>query len=142
MMRMGRSEIGRSFCAFCKARLPDAETTDAADPGSNELAARDIAAAKALHEKMSALSERHWCAGWLVGTEIVLWEILTRGADRRWGFSEIDQRSIDELRDLHEKAGGWWWSEERNAPRFERTGRWSEIYEELKSGFKRIEPED
>jgi hypothetical protein len=134
---------GAAFCAFCQARLPDAETAASADPGSNELAARDIEAARTLQDKMSSLSERHWCAGWLIGTEVVLWEILTRGADRRWGFSEVDQPSIDELRVLHEKAGGWWWwPEDRNALRFERTGRWAEIYETVKSNFKRVEPED
>jgi hypothetical protein len=35
-------------------------------------------------------------------------------------------------------AGGWWWwPKVRNALRFERTGRWVEIYEGLKNDAER-----
>lgn len=60
-----------------------------------------------LRNFMSNISEDYWCAGWLIGLEHRLWEII-QGGSRDFGLDVITEKEVNELRRLHEKAGGWW----------------------------------
>jgi hypothetical protein len=92
-----------AWAARCKAAA-DAETVlhDAA------LAlALDRDAAVLLEERMSAISEKYFCAGWLNGLEHDLWPML-QGGSRDFGLGEVTEAEVDDLRRLHARAGGWW----------------------------------
>lgn len=64
-------------------------------------------AAELLVIHMSNISEDHYCAGWLMGLEYKLWDVLN-GGDPQFGFGPISPQNIERLRELHERAGGWW----------------------------------
>lgn len=64
-------------------------------------------AAELLLVYMSNISEDHYCAGWLIGLEYELWDIMN-GAARNFGFGPISAQDMAKLRGLHERAGGWW----------------------------------
>ena len=67
----------------------------------------------ALLRAMGDLSEHHWCAGWLTGTEYFLWSAVESNQPTAWGMDELRQGDIDNLRMLRELAGGWWvWDDE------------------------------
>lgn len=86
---------------------------------------------------MRDISEDHWCASWMGGLEHELWRMLVNGSDGTYGMGELSTEEIDDLRRLHEKAGGWWyWHDEKAepgldplefGPRFVSTDRWKEI---------------
>lgn len=61
----------------------------------------------ALYSKMSEISEDCWCAGWLVGTEYVLWDFIKTGGGH-WGQGEVTKEQAFELDVLYHDAGGWW----------------------------------
>jgi len=63
-------------------------------------------AALELAQLMSDISERCYYAGWLGGTEDVLWSTLNTGP-RKWGTGSIRQKDIDQLKSLSEQAQGW-----------------------------------
>jgi hypothetical protein len=68
---------------------------------------QDNPKARLLARVMRDLSEDHCCAQWPVGCEYALWADLTGSVVNRrkgWGISEEDK---EELRILHELAGGW-----------------------------------
>jgi hypothetical protein len=72
---------------------------------------RDPAAARALNERMSAISEKYWYAAWLMDLEHSLWAML-EGGPRRFGCGEVTEGELRELRELSQKADGWWrWSD-------------------------------
>lgn len=71
-------------------------------------------AAEQLRDLMSDISERCWYAGWLEGTEFVLWGAVTGGA-RTWGHGTITEEDIARLEALSEIAGGWIaWNDDRD----------------------------
>jgi hypothetical protein len=74
---------------------------------------------------MSYLSEEMWCAGWMTGCEYALWADLTGqevAGKRAWGIAEEDK---EDLRFLHEAAGGWvMWSEDAGEKVFLSTEAW------------------
>lgn len=90
------------------ARMTAQYEADVAKRAACLAKALDMHAAVALEEAMTDLSERHWCAGWLIGLGDVLWK-ATQGDDVRVRFDAAD---LDRLRDLSAKAGGWWRFEE------------------------------
>lgn len=59
-----------------------------------------------LAELMSEISEEAFCAGWMKGLELALWDAVTRGT-REYGRMEIDNDRIDRLRDLARACDGW-----------------------------------
>ena len=59
-----------------------------------------------LYQKMSAISEDCWAAGWMTGNEYALWDAL-HGDSHRYGWSHISYEELEELRVLSELAGGW-----------------------------------
>jgi hypothetical protein len=81
--------------------------------------------ARLLARLMSDISEDHFCAGWLIGCEYALWADLTGqevAGERAWGISEEQK---EELRFLHEAAGGWvMWSESSGEKVFLSTEEW------------------
>ncbi|MBP8291727.1 MAG: hypothetical protein KAX65_03070 [Caldilineaceae bacterium] len=73
----------------------------------------------ALLRTMGDLSEHHWCAGWLTGTEYFLWSAVESNQPAAWGMDELRQGDIDNLRVLRELAGGWWvWADEEAGEKF------------------------
>ena len=56
---------------------------------------------------MRRLSEDYYCAGWLVGLEDHLWAMV-QGGDRHFGVGEVTVEEVARLRELSERAGGWW----------------------------------
>lgn len=65
--------------------------------------------ARLLYQKMSAISEHCWCAGWLMGNEYALWE-LVHSENHDYGWSSVSDQDLEELRVLSEHAGGWIWT--------------------------------
>lgn len=64
-------------------------------------------AALLLESFMSEISELHYCAGWLIGLEFSLWSIMTT-YHREFGLGPVSEANVARLRELHERAGGWW----------------------------------
>jgi hypothetical protein len=65
--------------------------------------------ARLLYEKMSAISQDFWCAGWMWGNEFALWEIL-HGDRHEYGAGVVTYEDLEELRVLSEHANGWIWT--------------------------------
>jgi hypothetical protein len=65
--------------------------------------------ARLLYEKMSAISEDIWRAGWLSGNEYALWENL-QGDQHDYGPGAVAHEDLDELRVLSQHAKGWIWT--------------------------------
>ncbi len=86
--------------------------------------ADDQGAAIALRDAMSDLSERCYCAGWLIGCEVTLWKAWER-APFKWGMGTVETADAEELRGLHERAGGWWSAAEQYPPLFVPTDAWT-----------------
>lgn len=76
--------------------------------------------ARALHEKMSDMSEEYYCAGWLHGWEFMVWNALkyrenpkeenyypvTCGEGYTLSMQDWD-RDLDDILELSKAAGGW-----------------------------------
>jgi hypothetical protein len=65
--------------------------------------------ARLLYQKMSAISEDCWCAGWTTGNEYALWE-LVHSENHDYGWCSVSEQDVEELRVLSEHAGGWIWT--------------------------------
>jgi hypothetical protein len=88
-----------------------------------------------LHEFMSKLSERCYCAGWLIGTEFRLWEYMTDAEDDGdWGYYRLFSEDRQALESLSQKAEGWvyWASAEQGrtfgGPAFATFVDWLNVY--------------
>ena len=80
-----------------------------------------------LGRMMANLSEDCWCAVWLRDLEFTLWETLTAGG-RDFGWGRIEERDITRMKNLHERAGGWWiWVKGEDCQRFVTTEEWLQI---------------
>jgi hypothetical protein len=90
--------------------------------------------ARLLYEKMSAISEDFWCAGWLSGNEYALWEIL-HGDQHDYGFGVVDYEDLDELRVLSQHANGWIWTGRgrEHAPQLVPFTQWRALFAEATS---------
>ena len=73
---------------------------------------------RALYALMSEISEDCYCAGWMMGTEYTLWEIISEfGAKRNWGQGEVQQWQIDDLHAISVEIGGWIrWRDDHEEP--------------------------
>lgn len=120
------SDIGFSDTPCCNACLPAALANEQKRRAELEQAraryqasldaslqkALDSDAAQALCAFMSELSERYYCAGWLIGLEHTLWPMV-HGGNREFGLGAVTEEEVAKLRRLHERAGGWWrWAED------------------------------
>lgn len=65
----------------------------------------DPDAARQLAELMSSISEDHFCAGWMSGTEHRLWQMV-EGGDREW-MGPVEESEVAQLKALSDKCGGW-----------------------------------
>lgn len=91
--------------------------------------ALDEDAAIRLRDRMSNISEWHYCAGWLDGLEYSLWSILGGAGDTRFGMHDVSHHDIAELARLADKSGGWWmWDEDLGAQVFIRLAEWRRLY--------------
>jgi hypothetical protein len=73
---------------------------------------------RALYALMSDISEDCWCAGWMMGTEYVLWDMAANPAGSLdWGQSTVDPRQLADLREMSQEIGGWivWWDDAHDA---------------------------
>lgn len=62
-----------------------------------------------LYELMSDISEDLYCAGWMSGNELRLWQAITDpNDDRCYGMGLIEEWQINRMRELSEQTGGWW----------------------------------
>ncbi len=87
--------------------------------------------ARLLYEKMSAISEDCWCAGWLVGNEYALWKIL-HDDRHEYGLATVSYEDLEELRILSELANGWIWTgrEGEYTPQLVTFAEWQALYAE------------
>lgn len=92
------------------------------------------AAKEKLRDLMSDISEDHYCAGWLIGLEFVLWRMV-QGGSRHFGFGEVDPARVEKLRVLSRSVGGWWMWVDGETPlssgeKFVEIAEWEKIYAE------------
>lgn len=59
-----------------------------------------------LSELMSDLSEEHYCAGWLIDLEFILWGMVL-GGPREFGLGTVSVGDVEELSRLALDCGGW-----------------------------------
>ena len=80
----------------------------------------DANVAAVLRECMSDLSEDCWCAEWLSGCEVALWEMAQKpDVDHEWGDGTVSAEDTEDLRRLSDKARGWWrWDDDAGGPVF------------------------
>jgi hypothetical protein len=73
---------------------------------------------KALYDLMSDISEDCYCAGWMMGNEYILWEILMNpNASRNYGQAIVTPEQIAILREISTEIGGWIrWRDEDEIP--------------------------
>lgn len=67
--------------------------------------AKNEDAAWRLCSLVRTISENCYCAGWSVGIEYELWEQMETGQSYSCGPGPDD---LEQLRELSERAGGWW----------------------------------
>ena len=58
---------------------------------------------KALAELMSDVSEKSYCADWMMDVEYVLWHVLMNG-ERKYGQDMITWSDIDRLKQLSQNC--------------------------------------
>ena len=88
---------------------------------------KDPAAARELGEAMSEISEEYYCAGWLIGLEFSLWEMIA-GGPRRFGMGDVTDAEIANLRRLADAAGGWCvWRDDHGGESFAPLAEWAEM---------------
>ena len=89
--------------------------------------------AKSLRDLMSELSEKYWCAGWLIGLEYSLWRAIEidHQDHREFGLGRIIlEHEIEALKLLREMSGGWWvYDHDIGNTKFVTTSEFKEIYE-------------
>lgn len=64
-------------------------------------------AAISLRGLMRELSERCWCARWLIGCEYDLWHFASNGPGG-WGAGDVTAQDVERLRALSVVSDGWW----------------------------------
>ena len=58
--------------------------------------------------EMSDLSETHWCAGWIGGTEDVLWDAIERLPEKtKWCECVINVGMLNKLKQCRDFLGEW-----------------------------------
>lgn len=60
-----------------------------------------------LAELMGDISQRCYCAGWMLGLEHVLYAIVFNGADPDYGMDRVTREEIETMRRIAEDAGLW-----------------------------------
>ncbi len=57
---------------------------------------------------ISDLSEEYWCAGWLIGCEWTLLDMVEGRIPPAWGMGEVAEAELDNLRSIRAACGGGW----------------------------------
>jgi len=70
--------------------------------------AKEPEAAMQLLEVIEAISEECWLVSWMDGIDEILANLVFFNTPGSYGCSFVRQGRLDELRNLHEKSGGWW----------------------------------
>lgn len=115
------AKISAEWAASASARGKHNAAAIAAAGGDPDAAAR-------LLDAMGEANAYHWGSGWPVGCERDLWRIVTEGPER-WGLRDSEPCVVDELRDLSDKAGGWWvWNDALDGSVFVPRAEWLARY--------------
>jgi hypothetical protein len=88
--------------------------------------------ALALAEYMSSLSEKAWCAGWIVDLEFRL-SAAIQGEKRAYGRVSFSAPEIAKLKSLSDACGGWIVFHETTEQTFVPLQDWSRVFSEDKS---------
>ncbi len=84
--------------------------------------------AKALMDYMSDLSEEGYYAGWMGNLEYDLWQAVIEGP-RKYGHAIIEKETIEKLKDLSNKCGGWIVFDDVEEEIFVPLQQWLKVYE-------------
>lgn len=97
--------------------------------------------ARLLYEKMSAISEDCWCAGWLSGNEYTLWEIL-HGDRHEYGRAAVSYEDLEELWVLSQQANGWIWTGHgrQYTPQLVTFAQWRVLFAEARKVARQASP--
>ena len=76
---------------------------------------------------MSDISERCYYAGWMAGTEFVLWKTVVEGP-QVWGHGTITEEDIATLHHLAQTTGGWIAWDENTEETFLPMPQWLQLY--------------
>lgn len=96
---------------------------------------RDRSAACVLVADMRDISESHYAAGWMGGLEFDLWAMVC-GGPRDYGMGEVSEAQVASLRDLSERAGGWWRWQDGVCEVFVTADEWAKMYAERSKAAK------
>jgi hypothetical protein len=81
-----------------------------------------------LRHDMSDISERCWCASWIMGNEFALWSIVQNGPCK-WGQDEVDEGDIARLKEFSDISGGWFYWDDEEGEKFVPTDEWVKMVE-------------
>jgi hypothetical protein len=87
-------------------------------------------AAVELRDLMSEISERCYCAGWLIGTETALWRVI-RGGNPEWGMGGISPDEVVAMKRLSQACDGWIYFDNTNGQTFIPLGEWEEMVKRI-----------
>jgi hypothetical protein len=65
------------------------------------------AVVQGLTSLMEGISERGYCAGWMMNLEYDLWQCVQDGRPIMYGLTELTQETLDALRELSVAIDGW-----------------------------------
>ena len=75
---------------------------------------------------MRDLSERCYCAGWMLGLEAALWDLMLKGGGA-YGMSDVAAGEAAKLQRLATDAG-WWWMYGGAGPEFGALDAWVNVH--------------
>ncbi len=78
-------------------------------------------------EYMSGISEKGWCAGWLIGLEYALWTMVIKGP-AGYGRYDVTREDILNLQRLSGVCGGWIVFDVKMGETFVPMDVWKELY--------------
>jgi hypothetical protein len=87
-----------------------------------------------LAQTMSSISERCYCAGWMMGCEYTLWDAVVNRRPTDWGQGRITERDIQALQWLSDCAGGWIVWDDDTSETFVPIEEWKDRYSMLLVG--------
>jgi hypothetical protein len=87
---------------------------------------------------MSDLSEEAYCAGWMVGLEFALWQIVV-GDRREYGRLIVTDAQVSNLRSLAEAVGGWIVFDDDREETWVSTAEWDRRFQAWQSSTTRTE---
>lgn len=95
-----------------------------------------------LTDRMAAISEDCYCAGWMTGLEYVLWEMVTDpNFPRHWGQGDVSEQDIESLKLQSDRIGGWiYWRDDETDPELtHRQEEWGETFVPMDQWLRMVE---